>query len=228
MLPTHRGVGLDPGPGESRAGHDLVDLPVYETSPPNWRSTGRNVLSRLADPGQAPGWTAAEAAWSVSPVTSRRLVIGVRELVGESVLDRRVVHQWLHVRHVTAGVGDLVGGPHAQHRHRGQHAADHDQHRCDRSPPAHPAAPHCAEPARRATRSTSARRRSSSVRSSWLRSGFAAAEADLPPVSVKGHLPLARRPRSAVSPATGSPVHALIRHLSTMSGDHGAHLIRVG
>ena len=61
-----------------------------------------------------------------------------RDLVGQGVLDRRIVDQRLDVGYVAVGVGDLVGAPDAQHRQRGEHAADHDEHDGDRRPPAEP------------------------------------------------------------------------------------------
>ena len=59
-----------------------------------------------------------------------------RDLVGQRVLDSRIMDQRLDVRHVTIGVGHLVSRPDGQHRHRGQQAAHHDQHRGHRHPPA--------------------------------------------------------------------------------------------
>src|SRR6266581_2710859 len=56
-----------------------------------------------------------------------------------------------------------------------------------------------------------ARRRSSSARSSGLSSRFAAAGADSPLMSDKGHLPLARGPSAAASPAAASLVHVRAR-----------------
>ena len=59
-----------------------------------------------------------------------------RDLVGERILDGRIVDQWLHGGHVTAGARDLVSGPDGQHRERIQQAANHDENARDRSPPA--------------------------------------------------------------------------------------------
>jgi hypothetical protein len=62
------------------------------------------------------------------------------DLVGQHVLDRRVVDQRLHGRHPPAGVGDLGAGPDADHSDRSQNAAHHDEHHGNGSPPAAPPA----------------------------------------------------------------------------------------
>ncbi len=75
-------------------------------------------------------------AWLMTPVTLSLAGDLVGDLVGQDVLDRRVVDQRLHGGHVPAGVGHLVAGPYADHRYRSEHAAEHDQHDGDRGPPA--------------------------------------------------------------------------------------------
>ena len=111
--------------------------------------------------------------WSTSAATSILLVDLGRDPGAERVLYRGLGDQRRHVRHVPVGVGHLVRRPHAEHRHRGEHAAERDR------PPRPPARasgraapyPRCAAllrwPARRrppCSRSsrTSARSRSSS------------------------------------------------------------------
>ena len=64
----------------------------------------------------------------------------VGDLVGEGVLDRRIMDQRRHVGDIPAGVGHLVRRPHSQHRNGRQDAAENDQQRRDRRAPAEPAA----------------------------------------------------------------------------------------
>jgi hypothetical protein len=75
---------------------------------------------------------------------------GQGDLVGEGVLDRRIMDQRRHLGDVPAGVRHLVRRPHRQHGNERQHAACNDQQRRDRRPPAEPV------PTRRRPRSSAA------------------------------------------------------------------------
>ena len=127
------GVDLNPGIREPVAGHDLVHGVVYV---PGDRAGDRRAerLEQGADPGQA---LAGQQGRGLVGVAGHVEVAGDRgrDLVGQRVLDRRVMDQRLDVRDVAVGVGDLVGGPDPHHRQRGEHAADHDEQRGDGGPP---------------------------------------------------------------------------------------------
>ena len=164
QLLVHRGVGLDPDPGELRARHYLVHLAVNESGD---RAADRRAegLQQRPDPRQS---MAGQQAGGLIGVRGHVEVGGDlgRDLVGERVLDGRIVDQRLHVGHVTAGARDLVSGPDGQHRERSQQAADHDENDRDRGPPADVRA---AGGRSVCSVLTSARSRSSSARSSGLR-----------------------------------------------------------
>ena len=59
-------------------------------------------------------------AWLMVPVRLSWLVIAVGDLVGQDVLDRRVVDQRLHRGHPPARIGNLVASPYAEHGDRSE------------------------------------------------------------------------------------------------------------
>ena len=96
---------------------------------------GLNVVSRELSLG-SPLLFSCVTAWLITPF---RLIWAddlVGDLVGQGVLDRRVVDQRLNGRYVAAGVGNLVAGPYADHGDQREHAAEDDEHDGDGSPPA--------------------------------------------------------------------------------------------
>ena len=134
QLLVHEGVGLDPGPGEPRARHDLVDLAVNGSGDPAGDRRGHRFEQRT-EFGQSAGRQRGLGLTGISVYVEPGGDLG-RDLVGQGILDRRIMDQRLHRGHVAAGVADLVGRPHGQHRCRRQHAAEHDE---DRSHPGSPA-----------------------------------------------------------------------------------------
>ena len=131
-----KGVGLDPGLGEPRARHDLVDLAVNESGGPAGDRRGLR-LEQRAESGQPAARQLGGGLVGVTGHVEPGGDLG-RDLVGQGILDRRVVDERLHGRHVAASVADLVGRPDGQHRDRRQHAADHDEDRRHQGPPAQP------------------------------------------------------------------------------------------
>jgi len=83
-------------------------------------SEGANVLSSVPTRG-SPLLVSRAAAWSVNPVTLRRLVtwavtLSVRAFwIAQGILDRRIVDQRLDVSDIAAGVGDLISAPDSNH-----------------------------------------------------------------------------------------------------------------
>ena len=130
-------VHLHPRVRHPRAGDDLVDAAVHESGDPAGQRS-RHALQQRADPGQALlrqlGSRLIGQALHVDPGDDL-----AGDLVGEGVLDSRILDQRLHVGDIPAGVRDLVRRPHRHHRQRRQHAAEDDQQRRDRRPPAAPA-----------------------------------------------------------------------------------------
>src|ERR1700730_17047963 len=133
------GIDLDPGCGHGRAGYNRVHGAVYETS---YRAGDlrAELAEQRADLGQPSavelGGGLIDGPGYVDPAGYL-----VRDLIGQDILDRWVVDQRFHGRHIPAGVGNLVGSPDTQHRHRSEYAADHDEQRGDRGPPADPPTP---------------------------------------------------------------------------------------
>ena len=128
------GVGLDPQLSELRACHDRVYLAVDES------------VHRAADL-RGDGLQQRSDARQPFAVQGRGGLIGVRshvelardlsrDLVGQRVLNGRLVDEWLHVGHVTIGVGDLIGAPDPQHRDRSEQAAKEDKRDGHQGPPA--------------------------------------------------------------------------------------------
>ena len=73
-------------------------------------------------------------------VESARYLVG--DLVGQDVLDGRVINQRLHGRHVPVGIGNQVAYPYAEDGFRSEHAAEHDEDDGHEGPPAEvPSAP---------------------------------------------------------------------------------------
>src|ERR1039458_1963469 len=123
-------VGPNPGLREPRARHDLVDLAVNEPGHPAGDRRGHR-LEQRADFGQS---TARELGRGLIGVTGHVEPGG--DLVGQGILDRRIVGQRFHGRHVAVSVADLVGRPDGQPRYRRHGAADHDEDRGSQGSPA--------------------------------------------------------------------------------------------
>src|SRR6202034_1581475 len=127
---------LDPRVGKPLARNDLVYLAVNE---PGDRAGDRRA-ERLEQHAVARQVLGGEQVRVLIGVPDHIEVAGdlERDLVGQRILDRRIVDQRLNIGDIAAGVGDLIGAPYAQHGQRREHAADHDEHNGDRSTPADP------------------------------------------------------------------------------------------